>query len=156
RAADAAAEPDVRHARRGDRQAQALRGARHRRLPLLRQLRPADEGAEALAAPVHRRGDAGLRRAARAGARPGVSSNGVISGTHYRRSGAGRTIILIHGVGADLEMWEPVAALLARDHDVVRYDLWGHGGSAKPPGPYDLDDFVEQLRCLVDGLGLPT
>jgi pimeloyl-ACP methyl ester carboxylesterase len=30
----------------------------------------------------------------------------------------------------------------------------GHGGSAKPPGPYRLDDFVRQLEGLADRLGL--
>jgi (E)-2-((N-methylformamido)methylene)succinate hydrolase len=75
-------------------------------------------------------------------------------GTHYRRSGAGTPIVLIHGVGADLEMWEPVAERLAPRHDVVRYDMLGHGASAKPPGPYRLDDFVGQLRRLADELDL--
>jgi 3-oxoadipate enol-lactonase len=75
-------------------------------------------------------------------------------GTHYRRSGSGAPAILIHGVGADLEMWEPVAERLAPLHDVVRYDMLGHGASAKPPGPYRLDDFVGQLRRLVDALGI--
>jgi pimeloyl-ACP methyl ester carboxylesterase len=75
-------------------------------------------------------------------------------GTHYRRSGAGTPIILVHGVGADLEMWEPVAERLAPRHDVVRYDMLGHGDSAKPPAPYRLDDFVGQLRRLADELDL--
>ncbi|MGH6959278.1 MAG: alpha/beta fold hydrolase, partial [Dongiaceae bacterium] len=74
-------------------------------------------------------------------------------GTHYRRSGSGSPVVLVHGVGADLEMWEPVAERLAPLHDVVRYDMLGHGASAKPPGPYRLDDFVDQLRRLADGLG---
>ncbi len=75
-------------------------------------------------------------------------------GTHYRRSGSGSPVVLVHGVGADLEMWEPVAERLAPLHDVVRYDMLGHGASAKPPGPYRLDDFVDQLRRLVDSLGV--
>ena len=75
-------------------------------------------------------------------------------GTHYRRSGSGAPVVLIHGVGADLEMWEPVAERLAPAHDVVRYDMLGHGASAKPLGPYRLDDFVDQLRRLVDALGV--
>jgi 3-oxoadipate enol-lactonase len=83
------------------------------------------------------------------------AQEGVLDGTHYRGSGAGGPVILIHGVGADLEMWEPVAARLAADHDVLRYDMQGHGASAKPSGPYHLDDFVDQLRRLADGLGLP-
>lgn len=76
-----------------------------------------------------------------------------IDGTHYRRAGSGTPVVLIHGVGADLEMWQPVAERLAPFHDVLRYDMLGHGASAKPPGPYRLDDFVDQLRRLVDGLG---
>jgi pimeloyl-ACP methyl ester carboxylesterase len=76
-------------------------------------------------------------------------------GTHYRRSGAGTPIILVHGVGADLEMWEAVAERLAPRHDVVRYDMLGHGASAKPPGPYCLHDFIGQLQRLADGLAIP-
>ena len=78
----------------------------------------------------------------------------MIDGTHYRRSGSGAPIVLVHGVGADLEMWEPVAERLAPLHDVVRYDMLGHGASAKPPGPYRLDHFIEQLRHLAAGLDL--
>ena len=32
--------------------------------------------------------------------------------------------------------------------------MLGHGASAKPAGPYRLDDFVEQLRRVADGLDL--
>ncbi|MGH6930250.1 MAG: alpha/beta fold hydrolase, partial [Dongiaceae bacterium] len=81
------------------------------------------------------------------------ATDGFLDGTHWRVSGAGAPVILIHGVGADLEMWEPVAARLAPTHRVIRYDMLGHGGSAKPPGPYRLDDFVQQLERLADGLG---
>lgn len=76
-------------------------------------------------------------------------------GTHYRESGSGPPIVLIHGVGASLEMWEPVAARLERAHRVPRYDMIGHGGSVKPPGPYRLADFVAQLHRLVRHLDLP-
>ncbi len=82
------------------------------------------------------------------------ATDGFLDGTHYRVSGAGAPVILIHGVGADLEMWEPVAARLAPTHRVVRYDMLGHGASAKPPGPYRLDDFVGQLEGFADGIGI--
>ena len=79
---------------------------------------------------------------------------GKLAGTRYRIEGAGPPLVLIHGVGMDLEMWDPVARLLAARHRVLRYDMLGHGQSAKPPGPYRLDDFVRQLLALADGLGL--
>jgi 3-oxoadipate enol-lactonase len=82
------------------------------------------------------------------------ATDGFIDGTHYRASGAGAPVVLVHGVGADLEMWEAVAARLAPTHRVIRYDMIGHGASAKPPGPYQLGAFVRQLEGLADGLGL--
>jgi pimeloyl-ACP methyl ester carboxylesterase len=41
------------------------------------------------------------------------------------------TLVLLHGVGLDHTMWEPVAALLADDVEVLAPDLPGHG--ARPP-----------------------
>lgn len=68
---------------------------------------------------------------------------------NVRRSGTGEAIVLIHGVGADLENWDGVVAALGDGFDILRYDLRGHGESSKPPGPYSLDDFVEDLRGLL-------
>ncbi|HEY4164134.1 MAG TPA: alpha/beta fold hydrolase [Dongiaceae bacterium] len=62
-------------------------------------------------------------------------------------------MVLIHGVGMDLEMWEPVAGRL-RNRRVIRYDLQGHGMSPKPRGPYSLDDYCAQLLKVANGLSL--
>jgi 3-oxoadipate enol-lactonase len=78
----------------------------------------------------------------------------VIDGTRFAVEGSGSPIVLIHGVGLDLGMWEPVARALASQHQVIRYDMLGHGGSAKPAGPYRLADFVAQLQRLADALDL--
>src|SRR5262249_23666593 len=74
----------------------------------------------------------------------------------FRGDSAGPALMLIHGVGMDLGMWDATAAALAPDHRVIRYDMLGHGGSAKPAGPYALADFVLQLERLADELGLST
>lgn len=79
-----------------------------------------------------------------------------IHGTRLRREGEGEPLVLIHGVGMDLAMWDPVVAHLAPDRSVIRYDMQGHGGSAKPQGPYRLADFVTQLETLLDDLGVET
>jgi pimeloyl-ACP methyl ester carboxylesterase len=79
---------------------------------------------------------------------------GSLHGTRFRCIGDGPPIVLIHGVGADLEMWTPLSEHLSRHRRVVTYDMQGHGESVKPPGPYCLADFIRQLRRLVDDLAL--
>lgn len=71
----------------------------------------------------------------------------------------GTPIVLVHGVGMDLYMWDAVAAELRQSgrgqpHRVIRYDMQGHAGSAKPAGPYCLADYVAQLDRLAGDLKL--
>lgn len=48
---------------------------------------------------------------------------------HSERDGDGPRIVLLHGFGQTARCWGPLAPALARDHEVVRLDLPGHGGS---------------------------
>ncbi|MEW2508222.1 alpha/beta fold hydrolase [Amycolatopsis sp. NPDC047767] len=68
--------------------------------------------------------------------------------------GSATPTVLIHGVGSDLLRWDPVVAPLREVGPVVRYDLRGHGQSPKPPGPYQLADFVDDHRRLMASLGI--
>jgi pimeloyl-ACP methyl ester carboxylesterase len=63
-------------------------------------------------------------------------------------------MVLIHGVGSQLEAWDGVAARLRDRFRVVRYDLRGHGGSEKVPGPYEIDDFADDLVARIAVLGI--
>jgi len=58
-------------------------------------------------------------------------------------------VVLAHGVGLDLSMWDLVVNDLAVDRLVVRYDLFGHGGSPDPPGPRTVGDLVAQCRSVL-------
>jgi len=58
-------------------------------------------------------------------------------------------LVLVHGVGLDLSMWDLVASDLASDRVVVRYDLWGHGGSLNPVGDLTVSDLVAQCRWVL-------
>lgn len=61
-------------------------------------------------------------------------------------------VVLLHSLGATLEMWEPQVAPLTADRRVVRLDLRGHGGSPVPPGPYELADLGADVLALLDRL----
>jgi pimeloyl-ACP methyl ester carboxylesterase len=55
------------------------------------------------------------------------------------------TVVLLHGVGLDHTMWEPVADRLPDAFEVVAPDLPGHG--SRPPAPADV-----RLADLADGI----
>ena len=74
---------------------------------------------------------------------------------HVRR-GSGEPLVLIHPLGAELVVWEPVLDRLARDRDVIAVDLPGFGGSrplsngaAATPRT-----FARSVASFLDELGL--
>lgn len=74
--------------------------------------------------------------------------------TRYSRAGRGRPIVLLHGLGMRASIWSPQVEALARDYDVVTFDMLGHGGSSLPPEDAVLSDYSDQLLSLLDGLGI--
>jgi 3-oxoadipate enol-lactonase len=83
-----------------------------------------------------------------------VRANGGV--IHYRDEGprAGRAIVFINALGADLRIWDDVAAILSRELRVVRYDKRGHGLSETGPDRYEIADYARDLSGLMDGLGV--
>ena len=71
---------------------------------------------------------------------------------NYADDGTGQPVLLIHGVGSALDAWDGVIAEMRPDRRYIRFDLRGHGRSAATPGPYSLDDFVEDTIALLDHL----
>ena len=67
---------------------------------------------------------------------------------------AGDAVILIHGVGLNRHMWQGQTEVLAAHHQVVTYDLFGHGDSPPPPSRPSLTLLSNQLRSLLDHVGL--
>jgi pimeloyl-ACP methyl ester carboxylesterase len=63
--------------------------------------------------------------------------------------------VLLHGFAGSLHWFDRFAPLLATDHRVIRIDLLGHGGSAKPATEYSMEAqgaaLAETLRQL--GIG---
>ena len=62
------------------------------------------------------------------------------------RTGSGRALVLLHPLGADRRVWEPVAALLAGGREVVAVDLPGFGESP----PLDGDSSPAALARAID------
>lgn len=77
-----------------------------------------------------------------------------MSPTHSRVDGLGAPIVLVHGVGLNHTMWDPIVEPLATTRKVVRYDLLGHNKSSDPTSHLDSHDFVEQLSEVFDSHGI--
>jgi 3-oxoadipate enol-lactonase len=60
------------------------------------------------------------------------------------------TVVLAGSLGSTLAMWAPQVPVLGQHFRVVRYDARGHGGSPIPPGPYSIDDLVDDVVALLD------
>ena len=75
---------------------------------------------------------------------------------HYQLLGdEGESVVLIHGLGANLAFWYWGAARpIARRARVVAYDLRGHGRSTMPERGYRLTDMCRDLDRLLDSQGI--
>jgi 3-oxoadipate enol-lactonase len=67
---------------------------------------------------------------------------------HMAMQGQGAPVVLSHALGLDLTMWNAFASRLSKGalgerYHVLRYDHRGHGQSETPPGPYTMDDLVD-------------
>ena len=77
-----------------------------------------------------------------------------LAGTAFNVSGEGPPLILVHGLGLNRHMWQWQQAALVDRFTVVTYDLFGHGQSARPVGPYTMRQMTDQICALMDHLAL--
>jgi 3-oxoadipate enol-lactonase len=67
---------------------------------------------------------------------------------------AGAPVVLLsNSLGSTRGMWDPQVPALAERYRVITYDTRGHGESPAPPGPYDLDDLVDDALAVLDAVG---
>jgi 3-oxoadipate enol-lactonase len=63
-------------------------------------------------------------------------------------------LLLANSLGSDLRIWDQIAARLAGDFRVVRYDLRGHGLSEAAKPPYSADELARDALDVLDCLGI--
>jgi pimeloyl-ACP methyl ester carboxylesterase len=64
------------------------------------------------------------------------------------------TIVLLHGFAGSLHWWQNEVPLLDSRYHVVRFDLLGHGGSAKPSGGYSMEHQAQLVDEALHQLGV--
>jgi 3-oxoadipate enol-lactonase len=72
----------------------------------------------------------------------------------YERRGKGLPLVLLHGYPLDHTIWEPVAALLENEFDLILPDLRGFGESDVPTGSYGMADIAADIAELLNNLDI--
>jgi pimeloyl-ACP methyl ester carboxylesterase len=74
---------------------------------------------------------------------------------HVQHLGEGTPVVMLHGLlVGNLTTWYFTAAPeLARNHEVMLYDLRGHGRSARVPSGYDVATMRDDLLALTGDFG---
>lgn len=83
---------------------------------------------------------------------PSMRVNGV--DLYVRESGQpeGVPVVLLHGFPFDRTLWDPQAAALEGEFRVVAYDARAHGRSGGAGEPFAFEDFVDDLKGVLDAL----
>ncbi len=66
------------------------------------------------------------------------------------RCGSGEAVVFLHGIGGNRENWRSQFDALARDYSPVIFDFRGYGDSDKINGDFDLFDFIDDTRRIMD------
>jgi pimeloyl-ACP methyl ester carboxylesterase len=83
---------------------------------------------------------------------PKVPTRDII--TYYEEAGSGEPLLMIMGLGGDLQAWALQVPVLARRFRVITFDNRGAGRTSSPDRPYSIPQMAADAVCLLDSLGI--
>ena len=74
---------------------------------------------------------------------------------NHLRKGSGEPLLLVHGLGSQYQVWQPVIDRLAEEREVIGIDLPGFGDSAPLPddGTPSAGELTVAVEEFLDGIG---
>jgi 3-oxoadipate enol-lactonase len=72
--------------------------------------------------------------------------------TYYEEAGTGAPLVLIRGLGSDLQAWALQVPALAKHFRVITYDNRGAGRTGAPDRPYSAEGMADDLAALLTEL----
>ena len=73
---------------------------------------------------------------------------------HHVRRGAGKPLLLLHGLGGTWRSWTPVLDALAAEREVIAVDLPGFGETPPLPSPVTFDSLADAVTKFIEAQGL--
>ena len=74
---------------------------------------------------------------------------------HLARTGAGPTVVLLHGLLTDSTVWQPLTARLSHRYHLVAVDAPGHGRTPPRRTRYTLENEVDALASVLRESDIP-
>ncbi|WP_054023775.1 alpha/beta fold hydrolase [Bacillus sp. FJAT-28004] len=66
------------------------------------------------------------------------------------------TLVLVHGLGLNMDLWEPVIPFFIKNYKVVIFDIRGHGKTERGESTLSWDLFIEDIYELFEQLQLKS
>ncbi len=73
---------------------------------------------------------------------------------YYEEAGSGDPLVLIMGLGGDLQAWANQVPALAQHFRVITFDNRGAGRTSAPDRPYSIEQMAADTAALLDRLGI--
>lgn len=73
---------------------------------------------------------------------------------HRVTAGSGETVVLVHGLGGDVDFWEDEMSALAAEFHAVAIDLRGSGITPASADGHTIDDLADDVLAVLDDEGI--
>ncbi|MDQ0079263.1 alpha/beta fold hydrolase [Arthrobacter oryzae] len=73
---------------------------------------------------------------------------------NMERTGTGKPLVLVHGLGSSIRNWDPVVPALSAEREVIAVDLPGFGASAPLAGEVTIGTLTDALQHFLRDTGL--
>ena len=80
-------------------------------------------------------------------------TNNSMTISYLQWSDRGIPLLLLHGMADHALVWSSLGDYLSSNYQVIAPDLRGHGESGKPATGYHFQDYISDLRALLNHLG---
>lgn len=80
-------------------------------------------------------------------------TNNSMAISYLQWSDRGMPLLLLHGMADHALVWSSLGDYLRSNYQVIAPDLRGHGESGKPATGYHFQDYIGDLRALINHLG---
>ena len=83
-----------------------------------------------------------------------IRANGTTLHVRVEGPASGPVLLFSNSLATDISMWDDQVSYFSQWYRVVRYDTRGHGKSEPAAAPYNLSTLAEDVRSLLDALGI--